>query len=77
MNKVPDSANMVFNLFRKRKCFSDQPRDALSQRAIETFNFVCFASFFTYRAMSLGRKNPLIGFPKIGITDRTLTINTR
>ena len=46
MNKIPNSSNMVFQLFRERQCFSYQPRNALPKRIVESFNVIGFASFF-------------------------------
>lgn len=74
MNKIPNSSNMVFKLFRERQCFSYQSRNALPKRIVESFNVIGFASFFTNGQMACGRKDGRIGLPKIGITQGVLTI---
>ena len=74
MNKIPNSSNMVFQLFRERQCFSHQSGNALPQRIIESFNVIGFASFLANGKMACGRKDRRIGFPKVGVTQGVLPI---
>lgn len=77
MNEVPDGANVISQLFRKRERFSDEPGNALTQRAIESLDMIRLAAVFTRGLVPLGRKDRCIRGQEISITDRRLAIKKR
>ena len=77
MDKIPNRANMIFQLFRKRERFTYQAGDALPQRTIKAFNVIGLARCLPDSAMAFGGQNRGIGGPKIGVRHRALAVNGR
>lgn len=73
VDKIPNSANMIFQLFREREGFTNKARHSLSYRAIETLNVIGFALLLPDRPMPLCRKNRSVGFSKIETALEALT----
>ena len=77
MNEVPDGANVISQLFRKRERFSDEPGNTLTQRTIKSLDMIRLAAVFAYSVVPLGGKDQRIRGPEISITDRRLAIKKR
>jgi len=77
MDEIPNGTRMVFQLFGEEQGFSDQSRDPLPERAIQALNTIGVSSRLIHSAMAGGREDPLIGFPKVRVTDGTLPVHRR
>jgi hypothetical protein len=75
VDKIPKSTDVIFNLFGEGKCLSYEARNPLSQGAIKPLNVASFSCFLTDGPMSIRWNEGFIGFPEIGITDRTLSVH--
>jgi hypothetical protein len=53
--KVKYSANMIVELFRKSQRFPDQPRNPLTERAVESFDMIGLTAVFSDGAVRIFR----------------------
>ena len=77
MNKQPDGADVVLDLFREGQRFANQPTDALPECVVHPFNMGGSAGCFAARSMAFAGQNGGIGRPEIRVRDRTLPIHGR
>ena len=77
MNKIPYRSDMISYFFGEGKRFSDEPRNPLPHRTVHALNIISFSAALADSAMPFRRKNFFVCRPEIGITYRTLTIDTR
>jgi len=55
MDKIPDCPNVIFNFLGKRKCFSNQARNALAHCIVKALDMVGFPTFFANCFVTFGR----------------------
>jgi len=77
MNKIPDCADMILQLFRKGQCFSHKSGHPLPQREIEPFDMIRFPTFLSHRLMPFCGEYRIISRPEICISDGALAVNRR
>jgi hypothetical protein len=75
VDKVPDGADMIGHLLRKRECSAHQSTTALAQRIVEPFNVIGLASVLPDCSVPFGGQDSGICLPKIAVTDRTLAVD--
>ena len=73
-DEVLDCTDVVFQLFGKRKRLSDQPRNSLSQGAVESLNMIGDAPLLVDDPMLLFGNHTHIGTPTIGIEPGMLAV---
>ena len=77
MNKIPDSSDLIIQIFGKREGFPNQAGNPLPKRAIESLDMIGLAAFFSNRMMPAFREYTVVSRPKICIANGALLINNR
>jgi hypothetical protein len=77
VDKVPDRANMVGQLFRERECLSNQSTTTLPQGIVEPLDMTGLTTLLSDRTMAFRWQDCGIRLPKIGVADGTLAIEGR
>jgi len=77
VDKVPESADMILQLFGKAKGFAYQAGAELTKRVVETFNVVGQSSVFADCTMAFRRQDFGIRLPELGVKDSPSTIGRR
>lgn len=75
MDKVPERADVIDYLFRKRERLSDKAATALAQGVVEALDMIGLATLFADGSMTFGRKHCCVGLPKIRVGNRTLAVD--
>jgi CheY-like chemotaxis protein len=75
VDKVPEGADVIDQLFRERERLSDEAATALAQGVVEALDMIGLATLFADCSMPFGRKNCRVGLPKISVGDRTLAVD--
>jgi hypothetical protein len=75
MDEIPDRANMVVLFLGEGQCFANRSPDPLSQRVVDALNMGCLATLLADSTMAFGRQDASVGFPKVAVTDRTLSVD--
>src|SRR5262245_6463010 len=75
MYEIPQGADVICHLLRKRERFAYQPATALAQGMFEPVNVTGLAAIFPTPAMACRWQVGRICLPKIGVTDSTLAID--
>ncbi len=76
MNKQPDGADVVFDLFREGQRFAHQSADALPERVVHPFDVRGAARFFAAWSMAFPGQDGGIRGPEIRVRDRTLAVHS-
>lgn len=77
VDEVPERANVIGQLFRKRECLSDEATAALAQGIVEALDVIGLATLFANCSMAFRGENRRVGLPKIGIGNRALAVDWR
>lgn len=75
MNKEPNSADMIGELFGKGKGLACQARQTLTQRVVKALQITGLATAFLDDAMAFAGQNAHLGLPVIGVTNSALAID--
>lgn len=75
VDKVPERADVIDQLFRKRERLSDEAATALAQGVVEALDMIGMATVFADCSMTFGRKNCRVGLPKISVGNCTLAVD--
>ena len=74
MDKKPDGADMVIQLFGKCQRLPDQTRHTVTQGVVEAFDVVGKAAVFTCRDMAVFGEDLGIGLPIVRVADGRLSV---
>jgi hypothetical protein len=77
VDKIPNSSDMIVQLFRKGKCAPNPTGYSLPKRAIEPLDMIGLSRFFANRLVSVFWKDTPISLPKIGIAGGILLVEER
>ena len=69
-NEILDGTNVIRQLLGKRKRLADQPRDPLSQRAVESLDVIGYPLSLFDDPMLLFGNDTFVGLPSICIESR-------
>ena len=75
VDKGPDRADVILELFREGQCFAPEPAEALPQGVVESFDMRGATRFLAAWTVALGWQHEGVGRPEIGVRDGTLPID--
>ena len=75
MNKIPDSTDVIGQLFRKRKRRAHEPTTPLTQCVVEALDMVGLTALLVNGTVPFGGDDCRVSCPKIRVTGGTLPIH--